>query len=96
MLAVVGDLDRLLPSVDEAARLREACDPAFWRGLSVSRGTSRTPPRHGRDTRGAPRRRGTVTVQGAGHASTLGNRVDLLHEIRTAFAADFAPLGVDA
>ena len=53
MLAVVGDLDRLLPSVDEAARLREACDPAFWRGLSVSRGTSRTPPRHGRDTREA-------------------------------------------
>ena len=30
-------------------------------------------------------------MQGAGHASTLGNRVDLLQEIRTAFGADFAP-----
>ena len=29
--------------------------------------------------------RGTVVVPGAGHASTLGNRVDLLEEIRTAF-----------
>ena len=65
MQAVVGDLDRLLPSMDEAERLRDACGPERWRGTSV--------------------------VQGAGHASTLGNRVDLLHEIRRAFADDFAP-----
>ena len=30
-------------------------------------------------------------MQGAGHASTLGNRVDLLEEIRNAFSADFEP-----
>ena len=65
VLGVVGDLDRLLPSIDEAERLRAACGPARWRGTTV--------------------------VQGAGHASTLGNRVDLLEEIRTAFAADFEP-----
>ena len=65
VLGVVGDLDRLLPSVDEAERLRAACGPARWRGTTV--------------------------VQGAGHASTLGNRVDLLEEIRAAFAADFEP-----
>ena len=65
VLGVVGDLDRLLPSIDEAERLRAACGPARWRGTTV--------------------------VQGAGHASTLGNRVDLLEEIRAAFAADFEP-----
>jgi len=65
MLAVVGDLDRLLPSMDEATRLRTACGPERWRGTTV--------------------------VQGAGHASTLGNRVDLLQEIRKAFGADFEP-----
>ncbi len=65
VLAVVGDLDRLLPSLDEAERLRDLCGPARWRGTTV--------------------------VQGAGHASTLGNRVDLLEEIRAAFAADFEP-----
>ena len=64
-LAVVGDLDRLLPSCEEAERLRVACGPARWRGTTV--------------------------VQGAGHASTLGNRVDLLEEIRTSFADDFNP-----
>ena len=32
--------------------------------------------------------RGTVLVPGAGHASTLGNRVDLLAEIRKAFPAE--------
>lgn len=65
VLAVVGELDRFLPSLDEAARLRDACAPAQWRG--------------------------TMVVQGAGHASTLGNRVDLLDEIRTAFLSDFEP-----
>ena len=65
MLAVVGDLDRLLPSEDEAERLRAACAPGRWRGTTV--------------------------VPGAGHASTLGNRVDLLDEIRKSFAADFEP-----
>ena len=64
-LAVVGDLDRLLPSMEEAGRLRDACGPERWRG--------------------------TCVVQGAGHASTLGNRVDLLQEIRHAFAPDFEP-----
>jgi len=34
---------------------------------------------------------GWHVVQGAGHASTLGNRVDLLQEIRKAFGADFEP-----
>ena len=34
MLAVVGDLDRLLPSLDEAGRLCEACGPDRWRGTS--------------------------------------------------------------
>ena len=63
--AIVGDLDRLLPSLDEAKRLADACGPSRWRGTTV--------------------------VQGAGHASTLGNRVDLLAEIRSAFAADFEP-----
>lgn len=66
VMGVVGDLDRLLPSLDEAARLAEACGPSRWRGTTV--------------------------VQGAGHASTLGNRVDLLDEIRAAFADDFDPL----
>jgi hypothetical protein len=56
---------RLLPSVDEAARLEKGCGPERWRG--------------------------TVVVQGAGHASTLGNRVDLLEEIRSAFGSDFDP-----
>ena len=65
VLAVVGNLDRLLPSLDEAERLREACGPGRWRGTTV--------------------------VQGAGHASTLGNRLDLLQEIRQAFGADFEP-----
>ena len=65
ILAVVGALDRLLPSLEEAERLRDSCGTARWRGTTV--------------------------VQGAGHASTLGNRVDLLQEIRTAFAADFEP-----
>jgi pimeloyl-ACP methyl ester carboxylesterase len=64
-MAVVGELDRLLPSLDEAARLADACGPQRWRGTTV--------------------------VNGAGHASTLGNRVDLLQEIRAAFAADFEP-----
>ena len=65
MLAVVGDLDRLLPSLDEAKRMRDVCGTARWRGTTV--------------------------VQGAGHASTLGNRVDLMQEIREAFATDFEP-----
>ena len=65
VLAVVGALDRLLPSLEEAERLRDACGPARWRG--------------------------TCVVQGAGHASTLGNRVDLLQEIRKAFGAEFEP-----
>ena len=67
ILAVIGELDRFLPSLDEATVLRDAC--------------------------GNPERvwRGTTIVQGAGHASTLGNRVDLLDEIRKAFAADFEP-----
>ena len=44
-----------------------------------------------REACGPDRWRGTVVVQGAGHASTLGNRVDLLQELRTAFGADFEP-----
>ena len=40
---------------------------------------------------GAERWRGTVVVPGAGHASTLGNRLDLLAAIRDAFADDFSP-----
>jgi hypothetical protein len=43
------------------------------------------------DACGPQRWRGTTVVNGAGHASTLGNRVDLLQEIRAAFAADFEP-----
>ena len=35
--------------------------------------------------------RGTVVVQGAGHASTLGNRVDLTRAIREAFSSEFTP-----
>lgn len=67
MLAVVGEIDRLLPSVDEARRLQSVLtrgggEPSLWRG--------------------------TVIVPGAGHASTLGNRLDLLAEIRSAFAAE--------
>ena len=65
VLAVVGEIDRLLPSVDEAKRIETAVQPGLWRG--------------------------SVVVQGAGHGSTLGNRVDLLAEIRKAFPADFAP-----
>ena len=65
VLGVVGDLDRLLPSIDEAERLAVACGPDRWRGTTV--------------------------VQGAGHASTLGNRVDLLEQISMAFATDFCP-----
>ena len=63
--AVVGDLDRLLPSIDEADRLKAAVGKERWRGTTV--------------------------VQGAGHASTLGNRVDLLAAIRDGFSADFDP-----
>lgn len=65
LLAVVGESDWLLPSMEEAARLRDACEPERWRGTTV--------------------------VQGAGHGSALGNRVDLLQEIRKAFSADFEP-----
>jgi hypothetical protein len=65
VLGVVGDLDRLLPSLEEVERLRMACGPERWRGTAI--------------------------VQGAGHASTLGNRVDLLEEIRRAFSTDFDP-----
>lgn len=67
VLAVVGDQDNLLPSVDEAARLRGVI------------GGDGGPSGAGGEWRG------TVVVPGAGHASTLGNRVDLLEEIRTAF-----------
>jgi len=65
VLGVVGDLDRLLPSMAEVKRLQNEVGPKRWRGTTV--------------------------VQGAGHASTLGNRVDLLQEIRDAFGADFNP-----
>jgi hypothetical protein len=64
-MAVVGDMDYLLPSEEEAARLGGAV--------------------------GADRWRGTVVVQGAGHASTLGNRIDLCASIREAFAEEFTP-----
>jgi hypothetical protein len=64
-MAVVGDMDYLLPSADEASRLAEAVGDERWRG--------------------------TVVVQGAGHASTLGNRVDLSREIREALAHEFTP-----
>lgn len=65
ILAVVGDTDRLLPSLDESARLAALAAPhETWRG--------------------------TVVVPGAGHASTLGTRVNLLAEIRGAFATELA------
>lgn len=66
-LTVVGDTDRLLPSLDEARRVSELLAP---RGLC----------------------RGVVVVPGAGHASTLGNRLDLTAEIRRAFGGDGAEL----
>lgn len=65
MLALVGDLDLLLPSVDEARRLAAEVGEDNWRG--------------------------TVVVPGAGHASTLGNRVNVLAEIRKAFAQELSP-----
>ena len=65
VMAVVGDMDFLLPSQDEAGRLREALGEEQWRG--------------------------TVVVQGAGHASTLGNRIDLTRAIREAFSSEFTP-----
>ena len=65
VMAVVGDMDFLLPSQDEAGRIREAIGDERWRG--------------------------TVVVQGAGHASTLGNRVDLNQVIREAMAQEFTP-----
>ena len=65
VMAVVGDMDYLLPSQDEAIRIQEAVGDERWRG--------------------------TVVVQGAGHASTLGNRVDLSREIRSALAQEFTP-----
>ena len=65
VMAVVGDMDYLLPSADEASRLAQAVGDERWRG--------------------------TVVVQGAGHASTLGNRVDLSREIREALAHEFTP-----
>ena len=40
---------------------------------------------------GAERWRGTVVVPGAGHASTLGNRVNLAAEFMLAFGEDFSP-----
>ena len=65
ILAVVGDADRLLPSLDESARLAALAAPhETWRG--------------------------TVVVPGAGHASTLGTSVNLLAEIRGAFATELA------
>lgn len=64
-MAVVGDMDYLLPSEDEAARLSAAMGADWWRG--------------------------TVVVQGAGHASTLGNRVNLCAAIQEAFADEFTP-----
>ena len=65
VMAVVGDMDYLLPSQDEARRMKEAVGDERWRG--------------------------TVVVQGAGHASTLGNRVDLSREIREMLAQEFTP-----
>eukprot|EP00427_Karlodinium_veneficum_P010885 CAMPEP_0169085930 /NCGR_PEP_ID=MMETSP1015-20121227/13426_1 /TAXON_ID=342587 /ORGANISM="Karlodinium micrum, Strain CCMP2283" /LENGTH=409 /DNA_ID=CAMNT_0009146057 /DNA_START=115 /DNA_END=1344 /DNA_ORIENTATION=+ len=59
-LIVVGERDRLLPSVDEARRLKSI----LARGVSCS----------------------IVDVPGAGHASTLGYGVNLMDEIRKAFA----------
>ena len=57
-LAIVGETDRLLPSLEESKRLALKFS-LNWRG--------------------------SVVVPGAGHASTLGNRVDLVREIQTAF-----------
>ena len=68
VLVLVGDRDAVLPSVEEAARLKK-----------VIEGKS------------APAASGTVTVRvvrGAGHASTLGSRVDLAAEMRTAFGLE--------
>ena len=62
-MCVVGENDRLLPSLDEAARLAQQFG-SRWRG--------------------------TVAVPGAGHASTLGVRVDLCAVLREGFGAELA------